>query len=550
MDKQTDVNNISACSFNFWKQSYDAQHRFWAMGKKHFTQKYINQIDNTFIDLHEKSNRLKKAYEDELVWLITFYKKSDFICACITLKEYFIKILTHHDRTLQFINDEQECILNLLNLALTIDDNDFRNNPFNKIVSKYSYFIDIITISRLYIMLCTNITRLDVVSEQSLKLSDIAFELIETEEFNQYYDEFSAMGNLERPEDYIFRNENITYKLDMDNKSIEKILKDSSELMEPIFGFKLTTLSLMSTSLISLIFEDDYELKKAITDDDFLLPVIVFDRSKCIESVNSFTSENELMKIIEAFEIKQDNSLDYEMQINKLELSCFYRDKNYVYFGLIDLVQKFEMFRKFSLSGNHMDLWVYSDCLGKALQKSQKKLSTYLCYTLADELVYYGYKMHTETFGFEGKQYVIPTVEEHSIKIGGSNVTDKYGDYDLIFLDDYKDQIICVEFKYFKPSMTYRQLIRSDKNKLKKQILGDGNDAKKITAREIIVKDNISYFIEYLQGNPQKNYSVKTIVVTARPNLYAFSKEIKDNNLKLNFYSINSFKEAVEKHDI
>lgn len=358
MKRQEEINEITLLSYSFWKQTYDnnMQHILWAGIKQVMYNKYIVNIDKMSIDIEQKANILKTEYEKEINKLIKFYNKTDFICACIALKEYFVKHLTKLEEKLPFIDNEQDCILNMINLALNINNTEFENNSFNKIVDTHSYFIDIIAITRLYVFLCENISKIEFFKGEQVSLNDVAFKQIETEAFNEYYDEFKSMGDFLRPEDYIFRNQGIIAKLERDVKNKEDILKESNKIVEPIVGFNINTLDMLSSFFVKGIFNDVNELKNAIENDDNVIPIFAINKLEFIQLVKSFISKNELMKIIEIFEIKLEERFNSEMQKHKIELTSFYQDEKYIYFGLIDLCQKFEMFKKLLLSGNYINM--------------------------------------------------------------------------------------------------------------------------------------------------------------------------------------------------
>ena len=102
-----------------------------------------------------------------------------------------------------------------------------------------------------------------------------------------------------------------------------------------------------------------------------------------------------------------------------------------------------------------------------------------------------------------------------------------------------------MEFKYFVPAITYEELKKSDRNKITKQIY---EKKIQIQKRESALKSNIPFLISYL-GGTQQNYSVKTIIVLARPNMYMFSDEIK-NRIPYEFMTMNQFLKMVDEHKI
>ncbi len=126
---------------------------------------------------------------------------------------------------------------------------------------------------------------------------------------------------------------------------------------------------------------------------------------------------------------------------------------------------------------------------------------------------------------------------------GKTNILGNSGDCDVLFLSEYSAHIICVEFKYFVPSITYEELKKTDRNKITKQIYGK---LTQIQNRENALKNNLEFLIRYL-GGTQQNYNVKTMIVLARPNMYVYSDEIKQR-IPYEFMTMNEFLNRVEEH--
>ena len=126
--------------------------------------------------------------------------------------------------------------------------------------------------------------------------------------------------------------------------------------------------------------------------------------------------------------------------------------------------------------------------------------------------------MPKESFKYKSNKYTAPRVEMKKILDGKTNILGNSGDCDVLFLSEYSAHIICVEFKYFVPSITYEELKKTDRNKITKQIYGT-----------------------------QQNYNVKTMIVLARPNMYVYSDEIKQR-IPYEFMTMNEFLNRVEEH--
>ena len=70
---------------------------------------------------------------------------------------------------------------------------------------------------------------------------------------------------------------------------------------------------------------------------------------------------------------------------------------------------------------------------------------------------------------------------------------------------------------------------------------------KQIQCRENIVKENVECVVEFLGGSGT-DYSVKTIIVLARPNMYAFTDESSER-IKYEIMTMNNFVNKARSHD-
>ena len=248
-------------------------------------------------------------------------------------------------------------------------------------------------------------------------------------------------------------------------------------------------------------------------------------------------TQDEINAILQAFSIKNKS-------VDGVELSCFYLSENVVYFGVCDMIYVFEIFEKFSLSGYFLEFYKQNIDFVKLLNPCQKRISTYMSYVLTDILVNEGYKMHIEKFKYNNQVYYSPCAEIRTISKGKVNILKNLGDIDILFLDEYKKQIVCVEYKYFQPANSCEQIYKSERNKLTKQVYEKN---KQIQCRENIVKENVECVVEFLGGSGT-DYSVKTIIVLTRPNMYAFTDESSER-IKYEIMTMNNFVNKARSHD-
>lgn len=80
--------------------------------------------------------------------------------------------------------------------------------------------------------------------------------------------------------------------------------------------------------------------------------------------------------------------------------------------------------------------------------------------------------------------------------------------------DKNKKQIYNIEFKFFKPLINLKDL--NDKYK----ILDRNKYIKKALEREDLIKNNMSTVLSLLDENEDFNYTVRTIIVSPRPDYW------------------------------
>jgi hypothetical protein len=265
----------------------------------------------------------------------------------------------------------------------------------------------------------------------------------------------------------------------------------------------------MKDSLWSQEFSKEYTFEqwisgtKGLYNKDFLMGI---DRNE-LEKQYGSKYVNDLLN---TFSINRN--IDRVEEHENLEIFCFYETKIFIICGIIDFSQTLSIFEKFLMSGNYIDLYKKGISSNTEFKRSQKRLSQYFSYCVADQLWNKGYRLPMKKY--KGEQ--IPRADIDKIKISKKNILMDYGDIDVLALDTEKKEVILFELKYYKPYISLDESLSKDQRKFEEDEV-----TRKVKKREEIVSENIEGVVEYILGEPQSGYTVKSILLTPRANSYA-----------------------------
>lgn len=530
------IEYISQFVFNNWKQTFDKYGCIINCTEKNIYDKYIKALERQDCTLQEKCNQLSNIYYEIIQRYATLYAKEELVIGLIAVKEFITKNMTKLGDRLQYIDDERDCINILIWFINSLDISEFKNHCIDSVDN---YISDIFIWGRLLTQLEANLERYKIAEQKKTCLREMAFGIVEDKVFHDFYEEYERQGLYEKFEDYEIKNINIKKQTERLNVSPTLIREDANKIVQDSFRFCLSTLRKLSEIVGCTFFETREDLLLYIRDDSVMCDRIGFPKNVFYtlgERVG--VSQDEINTILQVFSFENKG-------IREIELSCFYLSEDIVFFGPCDMLQVFGMFEKFSLSGYFLDCYKENTNFIELLNPCQKRIATYMSYVLADVLVGEGYKMHVEKFTYNRQVYYSPCAEIKTILNGKKNILKDAGDIDVLFLDDYKKQVICVEYKYFQPAISYEQMCKSDRNKITNQVYEKN---KQIQCRENIVRENIECVVEFLGGSGKK-YDVKTIIVLSRPNMYVFTEESSER-IKYEIMTMNEFCDKAMLHDL
>lgn len=535
-----DIEYIAQFVFSKWKESYDT-YAYMINGIKKYTyDKYIAPLEMQSGTLQERCGRLRDAYYEKIKGYVTLYAKEELMIGLITVKEFITKNMAKLDKKLNYIGDEISCVNILIEFVLSLDTSEFQNNQIWFVNKEDAFGVGGIFVwGRQLTHLEGNIERCKIAEQKKVCLKDMAFDTVEDRVFHDYYEEYEKQGSYEKFEDYEMKDINIQKQTERLKITPNFIRADADQIIQDNFGFSLNTLAGMHQAIREIAFDTEDDLFSYIDDDNRIWGWVAFPKFVFYQLGEVLgVTHDEIDAILQVFSFENKSA-------REVELSCFLVTENIVYFGPCDMMQIFGIFEKFSLSGHFLDYYKKDIDFIRLLNPCQKKMSTYMSYVLTDILKNAGYKMHIEKFTYNKQAYYSPCAEIQTILNGKINILRDAGDIDVLFLDEYKKQIICVEYKYFQPAVSYEQMYKSDRNKITKQVY---EKHKQIQHREDIVKKNTECVAEFLGGSG-RDYTVKTMIVLSRPNMYTFTHESSER-IKYEMVTMNEFRRRAEEHDL
>lgn len=484
--------------------------------------KYIQCMEK---DLDKQIIILKNTIVNDIRNRLKFFEKDSIIVALMSLKQH-ANSQRHISGHTWKISTLVEISVLLQNITLHISDEEFLNNTLNINVldfnsarrfysSKKSIIFDehitqCLLLANEYLYLTSN-EALYKNGYEFQTLDELLEDFFETKDDEAYYDEYLTMGNNLKPE--LLEVENIDladwlYHKKIANKNNYDLI--NSDLKNEI-GFNINELDYFQRQ-VELLFEIQETVPMLInTLENFKKLFKVED--EYLENIIDFFSINRLDKISNVTE-------------RHFELRCFYKLDEQVCFGMNDVLESIFMFKNIILSGDFVEehYFIRPDNI-KNLQKSRRNMSTLFAYKIVDK--------------FESNGYVVPYQQNGDKKIPLAEVRDlynekgknifadnekDYGDIDIL-AGNVKDKIIYnIELKYFAPGITYNEVTRKDKMKIKSKYISQ------IKGRENVIIRYKQLVLECLgiDDKDYEDYRVKSILVTARPNYFAVNKKDGD----------------------
>ena len=481
-------------------------------------------------DIEEQKEAILKSLMEEIKIRLQFYNKDEIFVVLLSMKECIRRKLLQRERPDWLIIGDIATI-NLL-MKVTNEIVDFKDHLIAELEIGSSHFAHAIGYARRYNMITENI---NLTHGKNIKLEDICFEPIETEETETYFDLYLKNGFHKKPEDYKIQSEVFRKKLEKEEKTPDKILKNLNSLIKKEFGFSMEDGRELSKGFIKAEFLEEEAYLSFIKGESGLfqyLPVCIIKKSE----LNDILQNDSFQGLLETFSINRNHG----KHIEELELFCFYEIEDLIVFGNFDLAQTIATFEKFLLSGHYIDIYKSNLSNNKLLKEAQKTLSKYFSASVADYLYSYGYTLPMEKyFGEDVIRAEIDTIPVHGKNILIDDNNKKLGDIDVLALNRESKEVLLFELKFYKPAIVAKDMFLRDRS-----LIVDKDVLRHIKEREEVILNNIDQVVEFILGKPETGYSVKAILLTARTNFYGIQEK------EITYLTWGQFLEKVKRREL
>lgn len=493
-------------------------------------------IDDLICEVEESTNELDKqiiALKEKIIHeietRIKFFEKKTIFNSIMSLKQYANNQRVKSGHSWELSNLVKKCVF-LQRIILSISDNEYHNNKLNTNIlegtnakseflqnlytdEKYEDFQDnialILFLAKEYLYLVAN----EELYKKGHKISTIR-DFIEAfnEDINdiRFYDEYISMGNNLKPE--LLEIKNVDLFQWIKKKKISNINNYNlinNDLKKEI-GFNINDLEKFQHR-VELLFEIQEDVPLIIVTIEQLKQLLEIDDEYINSIINFFAIDNLLKRNI--------------VTERHLELRSFYRFNEFICFGMDDLLESIHMFKSIIISGHFVQDYYFINTNNiKNINTSKNNMSTLMAYKIVDIFEQNGYIIPYQVY----KDKNIPLAEVRDLYDNeGKNifVNDKdYGDIDILAANLNTKKIYNIEFKYFAPAINYDEAIIKDKRKIKKQYVTQ------VKGREDIINKHKKLVMEFLgiETENHDEYSIKSILVTARPNYFAINEKMEN----------------------
>ena len=398
----------SLSGYKLWMQTIDYSKRYESV----VDETIKNEISKEGFKKDIIQNQEKKILEllkKHIVSRLEFYHKDEVFAALLAIKECIRRKLIRKKAPDWLIISDISSVNLLMKFANEITE--FENHPIGELENECSYFANAVGYARRYNMIEENIA---LTHTKDIEIENICFEPIQTADSEKYFEIYLKNGLGEKPEDYIIKNEALKERLEVENKTPEKLLESLDGLLNNEFGFTSEKCLLLTQSLFRMEYpEEKYS--------DF-----INGKGKLFEHMPIYVMKKTLLEEIygaEYFEailntFSLNRNIDKHKNADELELFCFYEVGNFIIFGILDLVQTISTFIKFLISGHFINIYKEKISDNKLVKSVQTKLSNYFSLCVADYLLANEYQLPMENFMGTN----IPRADIEKIDVCGKNI--------------------------------------------------------------------------------------------------------------------------------
>jgi hypothetical protein len=523
--------NLAHAIFNVmeqWKDSIVKDDHYWKRGLGVVSDLVQHINDQPSLNFVERALKLDFEIEKMIMQVASYYHRNDLMIGTILIKEMCrVEILNPTRFDVWFTANEYEvaCVLQII--FGRMKEQDFIGHSISDYDSGYLGFITAIVLARILIMLRENLSRYKY-KAFTTDLMDLVRSLYEDESLKEYFEQFITMGQEEKPEDIKIENPFLHKYLKQNDLLREQIYESVQVDVEKIFGFT-------SFDIVKLF--KPYINKK--TNSEYDLPLQIIKTKKFRNE--SILSSEKLDSILEVLSLNRLFKWDSNISERHVELRSIFEANDFIVFGTIDLLQNVGIFEKLVFSGHYLDMYSAKEEIPKSINNAQTKMATLLSFKLAETLHHSNYCVPTHKVRLESGIEDVLRAEINKIPNGNRNILQGLGDIDVLALNKVKRQILNIEIKYFKPGINMRDLVFGDANRIAgKKVI------EKVLRREKAIKENLDSVVQFIcEKENSDGYTVRSFVVTIRPNFYAI-----DTDLKVEYLTYNELIKSIKLKQI
>ena len=458
--------------------------------------KYIVEEKRTDMSTFEQLEAILAHLYKEIELRVSFYCKEELFSGLLAIKEYIRRYLLRSSKPeWKYIND-----ISAVGVLMKIANGcqEFEDNSLYVLENNCSNLVNAICLARRYDLIKNNISILNSkINDEINDIEKLCCEPIRSCVLEEYFEVYLRNGKAEKLEDYKIKDDILRGWLEDEGKTPEKILESLDSLLLSEIGFSTNKIDMLSRSLFQAEFSEEKFMRWTKGEEHMFehFPIFVMEKKMLTDLVGEECFE----AILNVFSLNRNADKDTRI----LELFCFYEVDDFLVFGNMDLVQSFSIFEKLLLSGHYIEV------------------SQYFSYCVADILYSNGYCLPMQKY--KGKNRIRAEIERIDIETGNLLVDaskGKIGDIDVLALNREKKEIILLELKYYKPSMEYKEILYRDKS-----LILDKRVINHIKEREEAVSKNSGEVVKFVLGTEEQGYSVKSILHTARTNLYGIQEK-------------------------
>ncbi|WP_312104110.1 hypothetical protein [Pygmaiobacter massiliensis] len=369
-------------------------------------------------------------------------------------------------------------------------------------------FIKAIVLLRILLVLEQNMQICEYIGYDQRTIQELLYKPIEWKESEKYFEEYVASCNADKPEHYCFANDALAKKLCSEHKDRKGITAQANKVIEQSFGFSIDVMMNIATALMREWYDERQDFDQIVAVNELY------------KKLQNIADQKTVDRILDTFTLRKAPE-----HLSDLETRGFYEIRSIVRIGQqvmlapYDLYQCASAFYNYALSGHNIDLFLPNISTQINLSSVLNSTSSFVVYTLVDVLQKNGYRLPQEKKKIDHVSYIVPMAEIKKVMKGGANLLsqdENLIDIDILACDESSKTIYNIEVKHYKPAFSIKQMLLGDQSKV------EGKETvRKTLARESLVLKEQESFLRFLGLPTQEKYTVKSFIVSSRPNYFA-----------------------------